>query len=129
MTASTKQQTKKQNRKNKTTIATPTFDLPKPAFISSTKNTKQGAKTTPGHLASKTKNRRANSVSPVSGKSTNPTPVLIGTEISRPCSVEPSLYSEVCPRRLFVSDFNHSHYADGSYANAPHPSELPPPQF
>merc|ERR1719238_429570 len=107
MTVSTKP------KQQKPTIVSP---APKPAtFNTGKKRTRTKAP------------RRANSTSPVTKRSTEQAmPIPISLEIS---SGFPSLHSTSFPKKINNAEFNHRHYADGSYANAPHPTELPPPKF
>lgn len=75
-------------------------------------------------------NNRA--VSPVD-KSRTPSPSCIqfSPKPKSPENESPeivNLRSKSSPKRLFGS-ITHNYYADGSYANAPHPSELAPPMF
>jgi len=75
---------------------------------------------------------RARSTSPVQSQSKYPKAISVNPEISRPRSASEifrSLHSSTAPRKLATSPVHHKHYAEGAYANPPHPSELGHPIF
>jgi len=113
-------------------ILSPKFNFPKPSFIPNFQTIPSSSSL---HQQSAPAKLRAKSASPTSFSSNkNLKPIPVEKEISSVRSVSPkrlcNITTDSVPRRLYSkSQCNHLYYADGVYANAPHPSELPIPTF
>jgi len=126
MTVNQTTNTPRRNLQNKAILS----PFPKPVFI-------------PNYNAVNTKNNgslyQQSAPAGLRAKSTSPnsfyniTPIPVESEITSNKKLKnkiTNLHTNSAPKKLFTnSQRKHQHYADGHYANAPHPSELAHPSF
>mmetsp|Transcript_7793 Transcript_7793/g.13120 ORF Transcript_7793/g.13120 Transcript_7793/m.13120 type:complete len:140 (+) Transcript_7793:143-562(+) len=103
----------------------PSFFPPQPYSVKPTPHSDGRPNTYPQPSIS-----RAHSTSPVQPRSKNVKPISVSSEITVSRVPRTTLHCSSAPKKLGAnSQVKHKRYADGSYANAPHPTELGHPRF